>query len=289
MTPTRPLLRYHGGKARLAEWITSQFPAHQIYVEPFGGAASVLLRKSRCYAEIYNDLDGEIVHLFRIVRDYGEEIQRAAELTPFSRDDFELSYEATADPIERARRTMVRSFMGFGGNLTRPNRDGTPQRTGWRSHTKTGRHSTPATDWMNYPAALTAIICRMRGVFIENREAKEVMACHDSPQTLHYVDPPYPHSTRGYDAGGTHRGYRFEMSDDQHRELATFLHTLKGAVVVSGYACELYDTELFPGWQRIEKHALADGARKRVEVLWMRNVESDLFSNLAAEPASLLS
>src|SRR3954470_1229963 len=110
----RPILRYHGGKWLLAPWILSHFPAHRVYVEPFGGAASVLLQKERSYAEVYNDLDGEVVNVFRVARDRGAELRRALELTPFSRDDFLLAYRLSPNALERARRTVARSFMGFG-------------------------------------------------------------------------------------------------------------------------------------------------------------------------------
>ena len=83
--------------------------------------------------------------------------------------------------------------------------------------------------------------------------------------TLHYVDPPYPKSTRG-DTGDD---YRFEMTDDDHRKMASVLKELKGPVVISGYPCELYDVELFPDWRREQRGAYADGARKRTEVLWI--------------------
>lgn len=112
--PRRPVLRYHGGKWRLAPWICAHFPAHRLYVEPFGGAASVLLRKPRSYGEIYNDLDGEIVNVFRVLRDNGHALRAALELTPFAREEFAESYMPHSDPIEQARRTIVRSFQGFG-------------------------------------------------------------------------------------------------------------------------------------------------------------------------------
>jgi DNA adenine methylase len=278
MTPSRPLLRYHGGKFRLGPWINSFFPPHRVYIEPYGGAASVLLHKPRSYAEVYNDLDGEIVNLFRVARDHGEELLHAIELTPYAREEFDLSFKPTDDPIERARRTLVRSHMGFGGNLTRPNRDQTPQRTGWRTYTAKNRRSIPAGDWRKWPESFPAIIDRLRGVIIESKPALEVMAKHDAPDALHYVDPPYVHSTRGFDSGGSIRGYRFEMSDDQHRELAAFLRTLRGGVIVSGYACPLYDQELFADWDRVEKDTVADGARERTEVLWMRNVSAGLLA-----------
>jgi DNA adenine methylase len=269
--PRRPLLRYHGGKWLLAPWIISFFPPHNIYVEPFAGGGSILLRKQRVYAEIYNDLDDEIVSLFRVVRDRGPELIRALELTPYSRREFHVSFRFSPDPLEQARRNVVRSYMGFGGNLTRQNRDLTPQRTGFRTYSKKNRRSIPAGDWHTYPSCLALIVERLRGVIIENKDAASVVHEHDGPATLHYIDPPYVHSTRGFDAGGTHRGYRHEMSDDQHRELAEVLRSVKGMVVISGYPCALYDKELFHDWKRFQKTHLADGARRRTEVVWLND------------------
>lgn len=254
MTPQRPILRYHGGKWLLAPWILSHFPEHRVYVEPFGGAASVLLQKKRSYAEVYNDLDGEIVNLFRVARDQGEEIREMIELTPFSRLEFEDSYNQSDDPLEQARRTVVRSFMGFGSNSHN-------KATGFRSNSNRSG-TTPAQDWRNWPAEFGAIIDRLRGVVIECRDALEVMAAHDGEQTLHYVDPPYVAASR--DLGGD---YRHEMDDTQHRELASFLRTLKGMIVVSGYPSKLY-LEIFDGWRSVSRTAYADGGRHRVEVLW---------------------
>lgn len=280
-SPTRPLVRYHGGKWRLAPWITKQFPPHRTYVEPFGGGGSVLLRKPRSYAEIYNDLDGEIVNLFRVVRDRGPELVHAVALTPFSRADFKESYEPTADPVELARRTLIRAHMGFGTAASRTNANGKPQSTGFRSaSTRSG--SIPATDWRNLPEVVAAVVDRMRGVVVENRDAVEVMQRHDGEDTLHYVDPPYVHSTRSDRGAGSIHCYRHEMTDEQHCALADHLRLLKGAVVVSGYACDLYD-ELFAGWDRIKIETHGDGARDRTEVLWMRNCDHGLFSMTPTE------
>lgn len=251
----RPILRWHGGKWILADWIISHLPRHRVYVEPFGGAASVLLRKPRSYAEVYNDLDGEVVNLFRVARDRGDELRRALELTPFSRDEFAASYTATADPLEQARRTVARSFMGFGSNShNRP--------TGFRANSNRSG-TTPAQDWRNYPGAFAALVERLRGVVIENREAAEVMAAHDGDETVHYVDPPYVAATR--DRGGD---YRHEMTDADHDSLSATLHKLRGAVVLSGYRSALYDS-LYAGWRRVERKAHADGALDRVECLWL--------------------
>ncbi len=259
MTPSRPIVRYHGGKWRLAPWIVGHLPEHRVYVEPFGGGASVLLRKPRSYAEVYNDLDGEIVNLFQVARDAGERLARACELTPYAREEFERSYEPSTDALEQARRLLVRSYMGFSPAGT------SGQGTGFRSNTSRA-YSTPAHDWLTYPEGLRAAIQRLRGVVIENREAAACMASHDSPQTLHYVDPPYVHATRGLRRRSP--AYRHEMTDDQHAALAEVLHGLRGMVVVSGYRCDLYD-RLYADWLRIDRPAHADGARPRVESLWL--------------------
>lgn len=268
-TPTRPIVRYHGGKWLLAPWVIDQFPGHRTYVEPFGGAASVLLRKPRSHAEIYNEKDGEMVNLFRVARDHGEELRDRLELTPYAREEFKASYVATLDPIEQARRTVVRSFMGFGSAAA------CGAQTGFRSQSH-GSGGTPATDWANYTAALKAIIARLRGVVIENRDAIECMLAHDSETTLHYVDPPYVMDTRKMRNPHCKKGYRFELTNEDHARLAKTLNELAGAVIVSGYPSELYDVDFFAGWHRIEREHLADGARARTEVLWMRNVDHGL-------------
>lgn len=123
--------------------------------------------------------------------------------------------------------------------------------------------TTPAHDWTNYPKAMPALITRFAGVVIENRDALKVMAVHDSKQTLHYVDPPYIHETRG--KGGS---YRHELNDNQHIELAEFLMKLEGDVVLSGYRCDLYD-DLYSSWTRIDRKTHADGARNRTESVWL--------------------
>jgi len=241
-----------------------------VYVEPFGGGASVLIQKSRSYAEIYNDLDGEIVNLFRVARDDGERLAQACELTPFARSEFVESYDPHGDPMEQARRTLIRAFMGFSSA------GASGQVTGFRANSNR-RGTTPAHDWMNFPDHLRAVVQRLRGVVIENRDAIDVMKHHDCDEAVHYVDPPYVHSTRHFRERS--KSYRHEMTDEQHRQLASLLMSLKGAVVISGYRCPLYD-ELFDSWHRIDAAAHADGARNRVESLWFSPAcrQSDLFT-----------
>lgn len=258
----RPLIRYHGGKYLLAKWIVAQFPEHRLYVEPYGGGGSVLFRKPRAYMEVYNDLDTELVNLFAVVRDHGDLLREKLSLTPYSRVEFEKSYEKTECPIELARRTVVKSFMGFGGSAIHAT---SARAAGFRNSATNGKstRTSVAMEWRSYPNELEKIIERLRGVLIENREAKKVMLSYDSPETLHYVDPPYVPSTRT-----SCHGYKHEMSLQDHQELADFLFNLKGTVVLSGYENDLYDQRLI-GWKKISKKALADGARKRTEILWI--------------------
>lgn len=256
-TVHRPALRYFGGKWKLAPWIISHFPPHRIYTEAYGGAASVLLRKSPAYAEIYNDLDSEVVNLFRVLRDpmQAARLIELATLTPFAREEFELCYVPCLEPVERARRTLFRSFAGYGTNAVHRN-------TGFRANT-TRAGTIPAHDWRNLPAGLVEVVERLRGVVVEQRPALTVLRGYDARDTLHYVDPPYPHGTR---RSGR---YRHEMSDNDHCDLAATLHSLQGMIVISGYPCDLYDVDLYPDWQRVTRAAHADGALDRTEVLWI--------------------
>lgn len=260
MTVTRPILRYHGGKWKLAPWIIANMPAHTYYTEAFGGAASVLLRKKRSHSEVYNDLDDEVVNLFRVVREDGDRLIDNLANTPFARREFDLSYAPTDDPIEQARRTVIRGFMGFGSAAS------SGAKTGFRSQNH-GNGTSCAGDWNNLPSALKATIERLRGVVIENCEAVKIFKQHDHVEALHYVDPPYVFETRRLKNPYCKKGYRHEMTDDDHSELAATLQGLKGMVMLSGYRCDLYDS-LYEGWERMERNALADGARPRVECLW---------------------
>ena len=273
MNVRRPALRYHGGKWMLAPWIISHMPKHRVYVEPFGGAASVLLRKPRAYAEIYNDLDGEIVSFFKVLRDpdTARDLISRMRLTPFARDEFTAAYGLTEDPVENARRLLIRSFMGFGSdghNGRKP--------TGFRACSNRSGN-TPAHDWANLPDAHTLLTDRLQGVVLENRPAVEVCHQHDSAETLHYLDPPYVTDTR---AQGRKKGqYVHEMSDADHVDLISNARDLSGFVMLSGYRHAIYDESL-SDWTRIDRKAFADGARERTECLWLNPKAAD-FSQLS--------
>lgn len=266
MKKARPILRYHGGKFLFARFLIALFPVHRIYVEPFCGAASVLMQKPRSYAEVINDKWDTIVNVFQCLRDpqKAEQLKESLRLTPFARTEFNLAFghkpQFVAD-VEAARLCILRSFAGFGSAAT--NGD---YATGFRSNSNRSG-TTPARDWMHYPDSIPSFVERLRGVVIENKDALELIPQHDTSQTLFYCDPPYQQGTRNMARGNA--VYSHDMDDDDHRRLAQVLRAVRGMVILSGYASPLYDCELFPDWRRIEVPWRADGARKRIEIIWM--------------------
>lgn len=259
--PARPIIRYHGGKWKHAREIIAHMPPHTMYVEPFGGAASVLLQKSPVKCEVYNDLDEELVNLFRVLRDpvQARKLARALELTPYARLEFVRAYEPTTDPVERARRAVIRSSMGQGSDAFHRG-----YKPGFRA--KRAGDNSPAHDFANYPQHLAAFVKRLRYVVIENMPALACIAAYDSSQTLFYLDPPYVHSTRTQARTGS--GYRHEMTDADHEALAERLHAVAGMVVLSGYDSPLY-RHLYPDWPVFRRQVMADKAVPRTECLWL--------------------
>lgn len=284
MKITRPVLRYHGGKFRLAPRLIQFFPEHRVYTEVFGGGGSVLMQKPRSYSEIYNDLDGEVVNVFRVlqVRARARRLENLLRVTPFARPEFELSYKQARSEVERARRTIIRAFMGFGSDSIsrlKASRAGfntrisSTMKTGFRWNSNRSG-TTAASDWKNYPDCISAFCERLQGVTIENRDALSILEKIDREDCLHYVDPPYPMSVRRIGNGSTleHR-YRHEMKDSDHERLAELLHSLKGMIIISSYSSPLYE-KLFHGWRTAQWTSGSfcsanTGNQKRTEVIWM--------------------
>ena len=266
---TRPVLRYPGGKFKLAPWIISHFPAHSFYVEPYGGAGSVLMQKTKCQGEVLNDLSGDVVNVFRVLRDptQAQELQRLIRLTPFAYEEYKQAYDECADPVERARRTIFRSFASIGS-------DGVSRRnSGFRGLKNNETNVTAAKEWNGYPDAIQAFVDRLENVLIEQRPALHLLKIYDRKETLFYVDPPYVMKTRSKSSVL----YANEMNDADHINLAEKLLQVKGKVVLSGYPSPLYD-ELFPGWTKVLKSATAQNGKGRVECLWLSpNIQTTLF------------
>lgn len=242
----------------------------------------MLMRKPRSHAEIYNDLDGEVVNVFRVIQ-HPKKSARLAWLlrtTPFSREEFELAYKPTRSEVERARRTVIRSFMGFGSDsITRVKASSAGFNTRISSTMKTGfrgnsirSNVTAAVDWSRYPEAIASFCERLKGVIIENRGAVALLKKLDRADALHYIDPPYPASVRNGNAS-QHRcehNYRHEMTDKQHEELAEVLHGLKGMVIISSYPGPLYE-RLYADWKIIDwtSTQFCHAGSKRTEAVWL--------------------
>ncbi len=261
---TAPALRYHGGKFRLAPWVMRFFPAHQTYVEPYGGAPGVLIQKPPSYAEVYNDLDGDIVNFFRCLRDPAlrERLIDALVLTPYSREEFDEAWnDGAIDPVDRARRTAIRAAMGFGSS------GATKATTGFRVDCfRSG--GTAQHVWAKYPAAAQAVGMRFAGVMVENRPALELIKQYDRPDTLFYIDPPYVHDTRKIGWSAT---YRHEMTDADHRALLDLVRSLQGYAVISGYASDLYVQSLEGWYSESTKSRISAGRGTliRTETVWL--------------------
>lgn len=256
--PTRPALRYHGSKWRLFQWITSYFPPHVCYCEPFGGSASILLQKPPSILDVYNDADGQIVNFFSVLRDRPDEFIRAITLTPYARAENNKAFTPCDDPLENARRFYVRSWQSYSGPST-------TWTSGWRFEKSFDRGKLNLTDF-NEIDRLIPIIERLKQVSIENDDAFSVIKRYDSPNTLFYVDPPYLDETLSSKWKG--KAYRYWMSTEDHQRLIDLLNSLKGMAVLSGYDSEFYQIAL-PDWTYKVMRARTNFQSKAKECIWI--------------------
>ncbi len=270
-TKIRPPVKWHGGKCHLAARIAALLPVHGIYVEPFGGAASVLLNKEPSQVEVYNDLDLRLTRLFRVLRDHGDDFRRRLALTPYSEVEFRHAAVPHYDEVEQARRDFVRLRQSLGGrgdhfsfSVRRSRRGMADVVSGFLS----------AID-----EELPKIIDRLRTVQIVFRPAVEVIRRFDGPDTLFYCDPPYLPETR---AENGRAKYAVEMTVADHRALLEELRWCRGRVALSGYPSALYD-ELLWDWRVVEfdvaNHAAAGEVKRReTECLWFNWPEDNELS-----------
>lgn len=260
----RIVFGWYGGKFSHLDWLLPMLPKVHHYCEPFAGSGAVLLNREPSPVETYNDLDGEVVNFFRVLRDQGSELQRAIALTPFSREEFHDAITSSAQGVahlERARRFFV---------LARQTRTGLAQSATlgrWANCKDTSRSgmSGVVSRWLGGVEGLGEIASRLIRVQIENRPALDIIKLYDSPKTLFYCDPPYMHDTRGDSAA-----YGYEMVDSEHIELSLALRHCMGKVAISGYRNDIMD-HLYKAWRRFDAPAKqAHSIKKlRFECLWM--------------------
>lgn len=249
----KAILKYPGAKNRIANWICSYIPDHEVYLEPYAGSLAVLFHKKPCHIETVNDLHEEVVNYFRILRDHSEELKRLIELTPYSRSEYERAYEKTDNDIERARRFCVRCWMGFGCSNRYKNGFKTGQQAG---------SPNPAKAWANLPEVMTAAAERLKNVQIENLPALELINRYDTEDVFIYLDPTYLHSTR------KNYLYQYEMEDSDHEDLMKIITKHPGQILISGYENEMYNDYL-SGRKKCYKKTTAENGLAREEILWM--------------------
>jgi len=255
---------WYGGKYSHLDWLLPLLPYATHYCEPFGGSAAVLINRDPAPIETYNDIDGELANFFRVLRDHKEALIEAIGLTPFSREEFETAISEPVEdlsPVERARRFFVRARQVRTGLAQ------TASNGRWAHCRLTSRAGMAGavSRWLGSVEALPDIAQRLLRVQIEHDTAINVIRRYDSEETLFYCDPPYPHSSRG-----DSNAYHYEMTDNDHIELAAVLKKVMGKAALSGYRCDLLDT-LYKDWDMIEAppKTIHSVKTERVEVLWV--------------------
>jgi DNA adenine methylase len=256
----KPPLAYFGGKTTLAPVIAGMLPPHGHYVEPFAGSLAVLLAKPRSAHETVNDLDGDLVTFWRVLRDRPDDLARVCALTPHSRAEHQLAQTAPdvpVDDLETARRVWTQLAQG---------RAGLRRRTGWRHYQDPAGCSTSMPGYLaGYLGRFAPVAERILGISLECRPALDLIASYGRHRdVLLYLDPPYLSATR------TSGVYVHEMDDPEHVDMLQAVLRANASVVLSGYASTLYD-EALAGWSRVEipsrtGHGRADSAR--TEVIW---------------------
>ncbi len=258
---TRSPLRYFGSKTSITEWLFSLFPAHESYIEPFGGSAAVLLAKAPAKFEVYNDVNSEVVNLFRIMRHPRLAARLAAqvELSPYSREEFELANGGgLASPIERARRLLLSSRMRVHASNS----------AGFRWGVGYGHRY--CAEWDSVPDMIMNCAKRLKNVVVENLSWEQLIPHYDIEGAFIYCDPPYPAATR---KGGE---YDNEMRDEDHVRFCALLNGLnKAQWAVSSYDNDIYNKHLnFKAKYTKQAHAHMSGAR--TEVLYTSYAQRNL-------------
>ena len=261
-----PVLKYPGSKWKLANWIIKHMPKHESYLEPFFGSGAVFFRKPPLENETIGDIDGDIVNLFKMIRDRSDELAKLVEMTPWSRFEFESieaetsaesSFIHSGDSLEDARRFLIRCWMAYGAK--------TDGKVGWACNIRPTTYGAITKRWNQVPTNILAISTRLKNAQIECQPSVKLIQRYRYPGVLIYADPPYVRSTL------TQRHYKHMMTNSQHIELLEALNEHPGPVLLSGYQSKLY-SDYLSHWKTKAINAYAQGTKLRQEILWINPV-----------------
>lgn len=255
---SRPVLRYPGAKWRIADWIVNFFPRHDVYVEPFFGSGAVFFTKNPSGTETINDIDGNVVNLFRVIRDDAEALCRAVEMTPYAREEYGSCCvdNCVDNSVDKARRFLVRTWQGFGGK--------TRDRSGW-AHDRTNTVFRPKY-WNELPGKILNTVERLKTAQIECMDALELIPLYNRRGTLMYVDPPYLRNVR------TNLHYAHEFATPaEHEKLLNICKQHVGPCIISSYENEMYD-KLLAGWEKKTIQTQTNCAKTATECIYINPV-----------------
>lgn len=270
----KPPFPWFGGKQQMTPMLLSLLPSHQVYVEVFGGAASLLFAKPPAQLDVYNDLDSGLINFFRVLRDpdQAQELIRLLQFTPYAREEWLdcRDHTTVGDVVEQARRFFVLIYQSFSCNISS---------NSWRHSASTAGGNNPPRAFNNAIDHLHACVERLKRVQVEHDDFTRLIEAYDGDDVLFYADPPYAPDTR------RRGGYRVEMTTNDHKRLLEALTTCKGMVILSGYDSPLYHRALH-GWQKLQHMTVAHAAgstrmtklqgqgaktnQKRIECIWLK-------------------
>lgn len=250
------ILKYPGAKWSLAQWIIDLSPKHHSYLEPFLGSGAVLFNKAKSNIETVNDVDGEIVNLFKCIRRDPEKLAWLIQTTPYARQEYETAYiSKPKDDYERAKDFFIRCNMGHGFRTN-------GEKVGWKNDVQGRERAYALKSWNKLPEQIITAAERLKEVQIENRPACELITRFNHPNVLIYADPPYLLQTRHG------KQYMYEMEEQDHIELLEVLKAHKGPVIIAGYDSELYNS-ILSDWYRKEKVSYTQVMSQKTEIVWM--------------------
>lgn len=261
----KTVLKYPGSKWRIANKLCELIPPHHSYLEAFAGSMAVLFNKKPSSIETVNDLDSNVVNLFRCIKEDPERLSRMVISVPFSREVYEEQYkkDLPSDNYEKAVSFLVKCWQGYGYRTN-------DYRVGWKRDVHGREKAYALWDWYQLPERVIEVAERLRMVQIENMPAIELMKGFSYEDVFMYLDPPYLLGIRNG------KNYKHEMDDEAHEELLKFITRTPAKVMLSGYSSEMYEDYL-SGWKRMEFISQAQGGKRRTEVVWMNYEVGDTY------------